>query len=228
MSLRSWPLVRADFLRVHLVDLLDDRIAQNVRGEVGAAGRQQRRKGEDSPENQGGQSQRGVVAQPPGGRIEQRPPQVAKLETRGAVDQVVRPRDQRLQVGHRLARQIMVFGEHQVGARRAVKLTQPQHLRWPRACAGLQAAKAANRALARPFHAARAVQQPSSQQFPFRLHRRRRSLADENAVIHRAQDRIGGSLRRQPEALSQDPGQRLGELGAPRFGEAAPGRDVIR
>ena len=103
---------------------------------LGAPGREQGREQEHAPENDRGQPQGGVVAQPPRGPVKQGAAQVAELKAGGAVNQVVCAGHQRLQMGDGLARQVMVIGEHQVGARRAVKLAQSQHLLPRKACAG--------------------------------------------------------------------------------------------
>ena len=129
MSLRCLPVFARSIHRfgVHLVDALDERLGQNLRGELGARGREQSREEEHAPEDQCGQPQSRIVPQATRSRIKEGAAQIAKLEAGGPVDQVVRLRHQCLQVGDRLARQVVNIGQHQVGASRPVKLTQPQH-----------------------------------------------------------------------------------------------------
>ena len=175
-----------------------ERLADDLPGEIGAAGREQCGEQECAPEDQGGQPQGGIGAQPARGGLKQGPAQVAKIKTRGAVNQVVSAADQGVEIGDGLAGQIMVLGEHQVGAGRSVELAQPQHLLGRRVGAGLDrtSGRSAGRARARTIRAARAARQPSSRNHLIRPRRpgdRRRTARHRPRPCRRVQTALGGA-----------------------------------
>ena len=117
-----------DRLRVHVIDSLQGRVADDIARKIGTACAKQCGKREGGPEDQRGQLQGGIRAEAARSRVKQRSSEVPEIEAGGAVNRVMGPTDQRMEIGDGLPRQVMVLREHQVGARRAIELAQAQYL----------------------------------------------------------------------------------------------------